>query len=521
MTKYYILILISFLFLISCSDDITDSKKGDKAPDTFLFLYPNQDATLNQQKSKLTVHWWSDDTDGLVIGYIFKWEGIDTQWHYTTNNDSTFSLPIGTVDTNYVFKVAAIDNMGNGVYDAHVFYNNVDIGGEPFVDSKDVNGNYNGVYDVGEKFTDWGNIDPTPAELKFPIKNTAPVIKWNKVSVLPATSFPVITVGWDASDLDGDESIVGINIALNNINNFVTIKGSARLVTLRCKNYDQSDPTMEILIDGSESNIQTEKLSGLKLNDNNKIYIQAVDISGAKSDFACLPDSTTSWYVKKPKGKLLVIDDYTGTTGSSFYSTTFNSLRGGVLVDKYDEFDCETTKLPYSSITFLETMKLFKYIYWYTDSSPSMDLAAISTQKYIQAGGKIAFSMVFQDSSDTFPFDKSYLQNFLPIDSLGQKKPLSFLLGGASLLPSIGIAGYPTLKTSATISWVRTYAPNVSSAYKVYDVSSSQVNGNIAFMDRTKTLFFIGLPLHLCDGNAGTVSQLIEKVFFEEFGLSL
>ena len=65
--------------------------------------------------------------------------------------------------------------------------------------------------------------------------------------------------------------------------------------------------------------------------------------------------------------------------------------------------------------------------------------------------------MVFQDSSDTFPFDQSYLQNFLPIDSLGQKKPLSFLLLGASLLPSIGIAGYPTLKTSTTISWVRTY----------------------------------------------------------------
>ncbi len=516
MTKYYILILMSFLFLISCSDDITDSKKGDKSPDTFLFLYPNQGADLNQQKSKLTVHWWSDDTDGLVIGYIFKWEGIDTQWHYTTSNDSTFSLPIGTVDTNYVFKVSAIDNMGNGVYDAHVILNTVDIGGEPFVDA-----NNDGVYNSGEKFTDWGNIDPTPAELKFPIKNTAPVIKWNKVSVLPSVSYPVITVGWEASDLDGDESIVGINIALNDTTSFVTIKGSARLVTLRCKNYNQSNPTMEILLDGSESGIQTEKLSGLKLDDNNRIFIQAVDISGAKSNFAFLPDLATSWYVKKPKGKLLVIDDYTGTNASSFYSTLFNGLRGGMLVDKYDEFNVETTKLPYQSITFLETMKLFKYIYWYTDNSPSMDLAAISTQKFIQTGGKIAFSMVFQDSSDTFPFDQSYLQNFLPIDSLGQKKPLSFLLLGASLLPSIGIAGYPTLKTSTTISWVRTYAPNVSSAYKVYDVSSSQLNGNIAFMDRTKTLFFIGLPLHLCDGNAGTVSQLIEKVFFDEFGLSL
>ncbi|MFH0735012.1 MAG: hypothetical protein V1773_08485 [bacterium] len=516
MTKYYILFLISFLFLISCSDDITDSKKADKAPDTFLFLYPNQDADLNQQKSRLSVHWWSDDSDGLVVGYLFKWEGIDTQWHFTTSNDSTFSLPIGSVDTNYVFKVSAIDNMGNGVYDAHVIFNNVDIGGEPFIDA-----NNDGIYTSGEKYTDWGNIDPTPAELKFPIKNTSPVIGWNKVTVLPATSYPVITVGWDASDLDGDESIVGINISLNDTTDFITLPGNARLVTLRCKNFEESAPKMEVLLNGSESSIQSEKLSGLLLNNNNRIYIQAVDISGSKSNFVFLPDSTSSWYVKKPKGKLLLIDDYTGTNAESFYSTTFNNLRGGQLVDKYDEFNVETTKLPYQSITFLETMKLFKYIYWYTDTSPTMDLAAIATQKFIQAGGKIAFSMNFQDSSDTFPFDKSYLQNFLAIDSLGQKRPLSFLLAGASLLPSSGISGYPTLKTSVTISWVRTYSPNVSSAYKVYDVSSSQINGNIAFMDRTKTLFFIGLPLHLCDGNPGTVSQLIEKIFFDEFGYSL
>ncbi len=416
-----------------------------------------------------------------------------------------------------MFLVASIDNNGNGVFDEQVFYNGVNIGSEPYIDA-----NNNGRYDSGEKFTDFGNIDPTPANSKFPIKNTAPTIKWNKLSVIPSETYPVITLGWEASDLDGDESIVGINIALNDTNNFVTIKGTARLVTLRCKSFNDTNPLMEILIDGLENNLQNVKLPGLKLDNFNKIFVQAVDISGARSPFSVLPSEGVSWFVKKPKGKLLVIDDFNGgASAESFYSNIFNNMNNGILSNNYDNFNLETIKLPYANVTFLETMKLFKYIYWYTDTSPSMDLAAVSTQKYIQSGGKIAFSMVFQDSSDTFPFDKSYLQNFLPIDSLGQKKPLNFLITGATLMPSFPGSGYPILKTSSTISWVRTYGPNASSSNKIYDLTSNQLNGNIGFIDNTKTLFFIGLPLHQCDGNSGAVQQLLEKVLFEEFGYSL
>ncbi len=46
-------------------------------------------------------------------------------------------------------------------------------------------------------------IDASPASQKFPIKNSSPEINWNDLRVLPEKSFPAITVGWDASDLDG------------------------------------------------------------------------------------------------------------------------------------------------------------------------------------------------------------------------------------------------------------------------------------------------------------------------------
>jgi hypothetical protein len=50
-------------------------------------------------------------------------------------------------------------------------------------------------------------------------------------------------------------------------------------------------------------------------------------------------------------------------------------------------------------------------------------------------------------------------------------------------------------------------------------VSNSQVFGNVSLMTNDKSEFFIGLPLHLCNGGNANVDELLEKVFFEEFGL--
>ena len=88
------------------------------------------------------------------------------------------------------------------------------------------------------------------------------------------------------------------------------------------------------------------------------------------------------------------------------------------------------------------------------------------------------------------------------------------MLPGADVIPSDGI-DYPELKTSSTIGFVRTFKENSISADKIYDLQSSQISNEettIGFIDATKNLFFIGLPLHQCDRNEGTVQTLIEKV---------
>ena len=171
---------------------------GNQPPHTGIFLYP--DSAISSQPSKINVHWWGDDPDGFVIGYYFSWDGKN--WTFTQSNDSLFALKIGIADTNYVFLVSAADDGGNGVYDTDVFQNGIDYGPEPFIDK-----NNNGVWDQGESFTDIGLIDPNPASVDFPIKNSAPVVKWDQLTVLPDTSFPAMSFGWDATDIDGDETI--------------------------------------------------------------------------------------------------------------------------------------------------------------------------------------------------------------------------------------------------------------------------------------------------------------------------
>lgn len=504
----YFTVLILFLFL-SCDETINDTLMVNQPPETHLFLY--SDFELSQQKSKLKVHWWGDDKDGLVVGFFFKWEGIDDTWTFISSNDSVFALPIGTVDTSFTFLIAAIDNAGNGDYDEKVFLNGVEIGSEPFTDI-----NLNGNYDSGEPFIDLGAIDESPASQKFPIKNSAPEIIWSKASILPEKSFPSITIGWDAFDLDGNETITEIHLALNDTSNYIVLKGSTRLVSLIIDNLESESPSMNVFINGDNNKKNSDKLANLKLDSFNKFFIRGLDNSGASSKFISLPDTGSSWFVSKPQGDLLIIDDYDGGEQvSDFYDSKFNTFSEG----KFDILDIENTILPYESITFRNTIKLFKFIFWYADANPSLELTNLITQNYLQNSGKIAYSMTFQDSSSTFEFSTQLAQTFLPIESFDSKESLPFMFSGSIIVPSSNFENYPTLETETTIGFVRTFKVSEITSTKTHDLTSSQINGEISLLNNTKNLFFIGLPLHQCDAR-DNVSELLQQIFVEEFGMN-
>ena len=105
------------------------------------------------------------------------------------------------------------------------------------------------------------------------------------------------------------------------------------------------------------------------------------------------------------------------------------------------------------TVTFLQTIKLFKYIYWYSDNTPSIDLASATTQKFIDAGGKIAFSLQFPQN-----LDLTTLQGFLPIrtDTSGTKLYLEL---NVKVVSDTTDASYPNLETTSNVYRVRSFYP--------------------------------------------------------------
>lgn len=498
-----------FLFIVllsySCYDKLTDNPLSNLPPNTYSFLYP--DSVISSQPSRIKVHWTGDDPDGFVIGFYFTWDGVN--WTFTTRNDSLFALQIGAVDTTYNFKVAAVDNGGNGRYDTQIIQNGIDFGAEPFIDA-----NQNGIFDNGEIYFDIGLIDPTPAQVTFPIKNSAPTIFWNTLSFLPDTSYPAMTFGWEASDIDGDATIEHINIALNDTTNFVQINGSIKRITIRTKDFTSPNPLCDILIDGNPSNIAPVKIPGIVLNSENKFHVQAVDISGAKSSFISLPTDGKKWFVKKPKGKLLLVDNYsTSDNSAQFYDLMMDSLG---LSDKYDVLNLHSTSqmLPYLNITFSETIKLFGFSLWYSDNNPSLDLASASVQKFIDNGGKILMSLQFPQSVDL-----TALQGFLPIVS-DSSDSRSTLLANVIISASLTQPEYPDLQTTVSLFRVRSFYLGQLGVIPIYYFPNNELKGYIGFSNSAKTLFFLGLPLHRVNGGNANVQLLLSKVLFEDFGLT-
>ncbi|MCE1188042.1 MAG: hypothetical protein LWX56_02785 [Ignavibacteria bacterium] len=509
-----LLLLVSMVMFYSCKENGSGSQSENQPPTTKCFLADIAvDTTVAVQQSKIHMYWSGDDPDGFVIGFYFSWDSGKT-WAFTKSTDSLFALQIGAVSATYLFKVSAVDNSGNGQYDTMVTQNGINYGPEPFTDL-----NNNGKWDVGEPFVDIGKIDPNPATVKIPIRNTAPTISWNVLTTIPDISLPVMSFGWNASDLDGDETITKVCIALNDTNSFVELAGNVRMVTLRVPKAQVSGSQMEILIDGNPNNIATTKLSGLRLDAENIFYVRVQDVSGATSPWinSTTQSKSKKWFVKSIKGDLLVVDDYgLNDNSATYYKTLLDAI---VTNQAYDVADIKTYALPYKNYTFLETIRLYKYIFWYADyNNPSLDLASATVQKYLKANGKIFFSMQFPTN-----IDLGQIQGFLPI-SADSSKFTSFLFPGTIVGPVGSITDFPTLNLSAAVPRARTFFLPSVGVRPIYYLPNNELSGYLGLESSddfgNPNLFFIGIPLHLADGTSGTVKTLFKQVLKTRFGFS-
>ncbi len=569
MLRYSMLLLLLLLTLSGCTKHFSSVVSGNLPPKTFVAAFPFRDSTesgnFNPQSSRLEVHWWANDGDGLVVDYIITFDR--KTWTCTAKTDSTFSLPLFSKDTSYTFTVAAIDNSFDGVLhegDTVVF--------------TDANGN--GRWDKGEPFPTLGRaVDPDPASIKFPIANTPPQVifvmnsgQFSTRPDIPDTTFTVASFGWQGSDVDGDNTITNYYIALNDTvspSSWVQLPAQARFVTIEARISEAQTDTSTVSCDIYANTYPAMSYSPLKvtlpnmkLNGDNVFYVKAQDVADAYSPAVRMPDSTHTWFVKKPRGNVLIVNDYGSQDRSlSFYRNIFDNLNGGSLKGKYDVWDIRSGMVPTSPKkgdlvqpcivpSFQETLKLFKYVFWYSADYKDFDIAQAAIGGYRSAGGKIFFSYYALDTTADRASLTQQLRDFTgSVDSVmsdilrgssSASPPITstgFVFSGATVVPTDSTQ-YPELVRDGPASnpadggkavWnLRGVFPSLDATviYRVEPYGSYGPDNPapvLGILSGDKSMFLLGVPLYRFNGNdtppsANTrASQLIYKVF-KDFG---
>ncbi|HEX9656133.1 MAG TPA: hypothetical protein VGB89_04340 [Bacteroidota bacterium] len=566
-----VLLLLLILFIGSCSEDIVDQPRVNETPKTFLWLFP--DSTLRTGVSLQHLRWWGEDPDGLVQGFLFGYvtsnggpsslPSPDTiTYSFLRTNDTLISFPLDTLFKEYTVFVRAIDNSARMIPHGSI----VHVGTDPYLDK-----NGNGIFDgVDERLPDLpGAIDRGAAIQTFPIRNTPPTLRFadnpNDPSIAfkqPDTSYTVATFAWKGADADGDQTLASYRIALNDTTDpsrWVTIPIRDTVITLVVprSRSDAADSLVDADIYGGRflGRQLLGRIQGLRLDGLNKLIVQVRDVAGEYSQPLTMPSGTNTWYVKKPRGKLLLVSDYVNFDRDLALSTYVNSLAavpGGeyTLVDRLDmglglnAADKEAGRLgtqvpPFMDPALIQTFLLFDVVLWYTEQVPSLGVAQQSLFAYLQNGGRVIFSTSFKFSVDS----RGAFNDFAPIDSIS-----SVDLSGAQPPPRLGDtrvpANYQVLPDSTTPGNVYPLlafnsTPSIHSIFMrpiykrsdaryIYrlqeDVAGRYIGSpNIGVVDGQGTIIFVALPLHLLNnivqGNPLGITAFLSKALLQGFNV--
>lgn len=438
------------LLPLACSEHPTDTPKANLPPVTHIAVRSVADS-LNATISKQTLHWWGDDPDGAVVGFIYTFNpnasnvqawsnnASDPNWTFTEQTQETFTLKLSGTDTTYFFWVKAVD--------------------------------------------DEGTADPNGARQNYPIINTRPRVEFPVGTDVPDTTFTVATFNWSASDLDGDDTIAKFQYALDDTNTAAWNDLSA--------------------------NANSVTLSGLSAGPH-AFYLRAVDIAGAASGIIRMPRTAgETWYVRVPQSKFLVIDDYNvADNTASFYHANLRAVVGA-----FDVWDIKSNSgalEPPSAEAFTQTLLLFERVLWYADTEPNLEKAQVSLPKFVDGGGKIIMITAFQE----FASNQGDPVDFAPVDSLGPRIARitrNQLVNPASKYAGLG---FPQLRVNiALIPNIFPLVPKISADTLYVLPASANWPGTpvVGVSDATGAFVFFTVPLAALDG-LSTVRQLFEKL---------
>jgi hypothetical protein len=550
--------------LQGCNEHVADNPVPTKPPQTFLWLYPEGDIATGVSRTHL--RWWGESSSTLVRGYLFAIKVVtgsvaalpapDTlRYTWVTKNDTTFLFPMDTLFRKFAVVVRAVDYSFAGLPEHSI----VRMLPYPFWDRND-----NGIFDGSDERLEAmaGAVDPVGAVQTFPIRNTPPTIGLlanpndpNAAQKLPDTTFTVVTVGFKGSDDDGDNTLAAYRIALNDttapnawVN--VTLRDTILTIVVPRSRSDAAGATVSADLYGGKflGRRLIGQIPNLKLDADNVIYLEAKDVAGEYSSALKLPGATGRWFVKRPRSRLLLVNDYTrfdAQLAQSTYQTALAAVSGrefanvdqiniglGLTASEKEAGAFGGLVPQFVDPALIQTFLLYDYVLWYTDEIPSLGVAQLSVFTYLQNGGKVVFTTMFLNTTDP----RGALRDFAPIDSISSVTlpPTVFPATGDSRIPANFVVYpdssdpgniYPQLAFNASPTIHSIFMRPVyrrSDARYLYHLQADtrgryRGSPQIAVIDGQQTILFVGLPLHLLNnttqGNPRGLTAFFEKAF--------
>ncbi|MDI6767227.1 MAG: hypothetical protein QME52_10435 [Bacteroidota bacterium] len=583
-----VFIFLTALLFLSCEKESPVNPKANLPPKTFLWIQTDTTQNLTPVISRQVVRWWGEDPDGWIKGYLYAYYNADSilnnqlpdtvAFRWTTKNDTLISFPLMSAYERYTVFVRAVDNTFKEQLEQGAI---VKLGSRPFWDK-----NVNGIFDEGDLNLNSLSkaIDPVGAKQIFPIKNSPPTVEFSKgpdpldpINLItiqqPETTFTVATFSWVGSDFDGDHTLKAYRINLNNPNDssaWFEFPSTNSMVTLEVPRSRSDNASGVVDADVYAGIFPTMRklgtVSGLKLDDTNRIFLQAKDIAGEYSSVVSLPDGEKIWYVRKPKSQLLTVANYGArdyNTIISFYQSAFAAIDSFTDVSpsrnlgNFDILDIRrgTTEKnvgvlvpPIINPAFVRTLMLFKFVFWFTDYIPDTwahvhSVAQFPLYLYRGAGGKILYTTVF---GYYLGDPRGSLVDFAPVDRIVDTLYSTRVPNDWPIDPESSVDSFPRLRFNPTATvggahsiFVRDFIKQSGASY-IYSVppdTSITMPGttmkwrkrvNIGVIDHDRRFVFFSMPIHLMNGyqrfweskppgDGEGVPALLKRVFIDEF----
>jgi hypothetical protein len=469
--------LICSLFALFLSCD-KGEKKDNQAPDTFISLSEINLSGDDRLNSTVQLRWYGSDQDGYVESYELSIDG-GANWSTTYSQDSlfVFSISSGSDTADVDFLVRAIDNEGL--------------------------------------------TDPSPAELIVPIKNTPPAVNF-KADLMPQdTVFSVVTISWEASDFDGNETIESSFIKINEGEWYQVDRSVSTMSFVAIDPLGTGAQEALVYIDVNAP--ETENILGLKLEDTNRIYVKTVDIAGSESGI----DTSDLFYVHNKASEILVIG--ANPDGDAFFRSNLDQTTTSYDYINYYE-DAGRNQPKFWNPTFNLLIQLYDILVIYTENSLFEDAqtkqqrlllesAAPSLQSFFDADGKLFCSAIFPND---FSSESSLFQT-LPVDRLSDASGGTAILGVDSLV-NPQFSEYDTLQPSEFLTGLDPFYPTAD-AEAIYRAdleivppwTGPDIIGARRKPDgKTKQVFF-SVELHKLNGRPTEVRNLFDQILNNDF----